>query len=127
MERRWLGKELALAVHAEQLAEHGGTDGLRDAGLLESALARPINLAAYGEPDIAALAACYAAGIAWNHPFLDGNKRTAWVLAITFLYLNGFRLQAEMMEAYRMMLALAAREIEEETFAGWLRGHIHET
>lgn len=123
----WIGRDATLAAHAEQLAEHGGAEGVRDMGLLESALARPVNLASYGDPDIAALAACYAAGIAWNHPFVDGNKRTAWVVAIGFLYLNGYRLKADMVEAYRAMMGLAAKEIGEEDFAGWLRSRIQKT
>lgn len=123
----WIGRDATLAAHAEQLAEHGGAEGMRDMGLLESALARPVNLASYGDPDIAALAACYAAGIAWNHPFVDGNKRTAWVVAIGFLYLNGYRLEADMVEAYRAMMGLAAKEISEEDFAQWLRSRIQKT
>lgn len=123
----WIGRDATLAAHAEQLAEHGGAEGVRDMGLLESALARPINLASYGDPDVAALAACYAAGIAWNHPFVDGNKRTAWVVAVGFLYLNGYRLEADMAEAYRAMMGLAAKEISEEDFAHWLRSRIQKT
>jgi death-on-curing protein len=121
---KWIALDAVLAAHAEQLAEHGGSDGIRDMGLLESALARPLNLAAYGEPDIASLAASYASGIAWNHPFVDGNKRTAWVVAIGFLYLNGFRLEAGMIEAYDAMLGLAAKERGEDEFAAWLRQHL---
>lgn len=124
MPYRWIGQDAALAAHAEQLAEHGGAEGVRDMGLLESALARPINLANRGKTDIADLAACYAAGIAWSHPFVDGNKRTAWVVAIGFLYLNGFRLETHMVEAYGVMMGQAAKEIGEEGFARWLRSCI---
>jgi death-on-curing protein len=126
MEYRWIGPAVALAVHAEQLSEHGGSDGVRDMGLLESALARPLNLVNYGEPDVAALAACYASGIAWNHPFVDGNKRTAFVVAMTFLYLTGFRLEAEMVETYQTMMALALKQIDEEAFASWVRTYLRE-
>src|SRR3546814_13224751 len=90
----WISAEVAMAAHAEQLAEHGGGEGVRDAGLLESAMARPQNLAAYHEPDAAELAAAYAYGIARNHPFVDGNKRTAAVVSETFLVLNGYVLTA---------------------------------
>ncbi len=122
----WLGAELATAVHAEQLAEHGGGEGVRDPGLLESALARPLNLAAYGDPDAAELAAAYAYGIARNHPFVDGNKRTAAVISETFLMLNGHDLGASDAELVVAFLALAAGELTEEELADWFRMHLAE-
>ena len=121
---RWIAPAVALAAHREQLAEHGGGDGLRDLGLLESAMARPPNLAAYAEPDAAALAASYAFGIARNHPFVDGNKRTAAVVSETFLDLNGFRLTATDAELVVAILALAAGELLEDELADWFRQHI---
>jgi len=117
----WLGIPIALAVHDRQLAEHGGGQGLRDAGLLESALARPLNRWSYGEDDRSALAAAYAFGIARNHPFVDGNKRTAWVFARLFLALNGVELRFAPEDAIRTMLALAAGELGENALAGWFR------
>jgi death on curing protein len=117
----WLGAEIAMAIHEEQLAEHGGGAGLRDEGALLSALARPQNLAAYGEPDAAALAASYAFGVARNHPFVDGNKRTAWVLARLFLDLNGKDLEFSAADAVVRMQALAAGEIGEDELAHWFR------
>ncbi len=116
-EPRWLPKDLILAVHDLQLAEHGGARGVGDQGLLESALARPQNLFAYGESDVAALAGAYAFGIARNHPFIDGNKRTAFVACELFLAANGYELAASDEECLAMMLALAAREIDEAEFA----------
>ena len=121
MDYAWLSARDALAIHEEQLAEHGGADGVRDMGLLESALARPRNLLAYGKPDFADLAAAYAAGIARNHPFVDGNKRTAWMLAVVFLDLNGFDLDADVVDALQAMLALAEGRIDESAFAAWMR------
>ena len=121
MDYAWLSARDALAVHEEQLAEHGGADGVRDMGLLESALARARNLLAYGKPDFADLAAAYAAGVARDHPFVDGNKRTAWMLAVVFLDLNGFDLDAEIIDALQAMLALAEGRIDESAFAGWMR------
>lgn len=117
----WLEARDANAVHDRQLAEHGGGVGLRDAGLLESALARPINRWNYGEDDPATLAAAYAFGVARNHPFIDGNKRTAWVLARLFLAVNGHKLKFTSEEAIRMMLALAAGQLEEEVVTRWFR------
>lgn len=111
----------ALAIHEEQLAEHGGADGVRDIGLLESPLARPQDLLAYGKPDFADLAAAYAAGVARNHPFADGNKRTAWMLAVVFLDLNGLDLDADIVDALQAMLALAEGRIDEKAFAAWMR------
>jgi death-on-curing protein len=118
----WLSKALNLAVHDEQLAEHGGGIGVRDSGLLESALARPQNRLAYdARADLPALAAAYAFGLARNHPFVDGNKRTAFVAAELFLDLNGMTLAASDEDCVLTMLRLAAGEIEEEAFADWLR------
>lgn len=121
MDFSWVVSSVVLAIHEEQLAEHGGADGVRDTGLLESALARPRNLLAYGSPDPADLAAAYAAGIARNHPFVDGNKRTAWVVAETFVELNGSEITADDAGTYEAMLALAEGRIEESAFAAWMR------
>jgi death on curing protein len=123
-EPRWLSKDLILEVHNRQLAEHGGGAGVRDEGLLDSALARPQNLFAYGESDLAALAGAYAFGIAKNHPFIDGNKRTAFVACELFLAANGYDLAASDEECLAMMLDLAASEINEAEFAAWLRGNV---
>lgn len=120
----WITLEVALAAHAEQLAEHGGGEGARDLGLLENAMARPQNLAQYGTPDIAELAASYAFGIARNHPFVDGNKRTAAVVSETFLVLNGGTLRASDAELVVAFLALAAGDLSEEELAGWFREHL---
>lgn len=120
-ELRFPGAEIALAVHDRQLAEHGGLAGVRDPGMLESALGRPLNKFNYGESDPFVLAASYAYGIARNHPFVDGNKRTAWVMARLFLKLNGVALAFDKADAIRTMLALAAGELEEDGFANWLR------
>ena len=119
----WLEKALVLAIHERQLAEHGGIGGVRDEGLLESALARPQQLHAYGEPapDLFDLAAALAHGLARNHPFLDGNKRTAHVGYRTFLALNGAALVATDEEKYLTMLALAEGKLSERDFAAWLR------
>lgn len=117
----WLEADLAIAIHDRQLAEHGGQTGLRDRGLLESALARPINQWSYGEGDPAALAAACCFGIARNHPFVDGNKRTAWVLARLFLAVNGHQLQFNAVEAIQTMLALAGGELGEAELADWFR------
>jgi death-on-curing protein len=112
-----------LAVHEEQLAEHGGPSGLRDGGLLESALARPQQIATYGQPDVAALAAAYGFGLARNHPFVDGNKRTAFIAIELFLALNGHELRASDLDCVSTMLALAAGELSEEALACWIRAH----
>ena len=120
----WLGRDLILAIHEEQIAEHGGGEGLRDLGLLESALARPLNLAAYGSPDLAALAAALGYGLARNHPFVDGNKRTAFVAVETFLAPNGLDLTAGDAECVVAMLDLAAGDLPEEGFAAWLRDNL---
>lgn len=117
----WLDAEVALAIHDRQLAEHGGGSGVRDAGLLESALGRPVNQWTYAHADLPALAAAYAYGVARNHPFIDGNKRTAWVLARLFLALNGAELCFDKEDAIRAMIALAAGELEEAELADWFR------
>ncbi len=119
----WLDVAVLRAVHEEQLAEHGGAAGMRDAGLFESAIARPRNLAAYDGPDVAALAAAYGFGIARNHPFVDGNKRTAFVAVELFLALNGFDLAADDAACVLTMLRLAAGELSEDDFADWIRSH----
>jgi death on curing protein len=120
----WIDPAVILAVHDEQLAEHGGAAGVRDAGLLESALARPRNLAHYGQPDACELAAAYAFGLAKNHPFIDGNKRSAFVATELFLMLNGWRLTAGDADCVMVMLRLAAGEVDEASFAQWLRAHV---
>lgn len=122
----WIPIEVVLAIHEDQLARYGGAPGVRDQGLLESALARPLNLAAYGEPDIAALAAAYACGIVRNHPFVDGNKRTGFALLEVFLIRNDWHLDANDIACIRAMLDLAADRLDEETFAGWVRAHLRE-
>jgi death on curing protein len=119
----WLLEAVLLAVHDEQLAEHGGGTGVRDAGALASALARPRNLAAYGAPDVFDCAAAYAVGIARNHPFVDGNKRTAFVAMELFLHLNGRALLADDADAVTTMLGVAAGQVPEATLAQWLREH----
>lgn len=121
---RFLSAELATAVHDRQLAEHGGAVGVKDIGLLGSAISRPINKHGYGEDDLCALAAAYAFGIARNHPFVDGNKRTAWVMARLFLQLNGVSLAFDKGDATRTMIALAAGELAEEAMAEWFRNHV---
>lgn len=120
----WMEKQLALAIHDRQLAEHGGTGGVRDDKLLESALARPQQLYADPAPDLADLAASLAFGLARNHPFVDGNKRTAHVCYRTFLALNGVEFDASDEEKYLTMLALAEGKVTERDFAAWLRRHI---
>lgn len=123
-EWRWVEKDVVLAIHDEQLAEHGGMKGLRDESLLLSALARPQNLTAYGTPDVADLAASYAVGIARNHAFIDGNKRTALVVAAgVFLPLNGYKLTASDGETVRVMLSVADGSMPEEELASWFRTH----
>jgi death-on-curing protein len=120
----WLDAKEALAIHDRQLAEHGGGSGVRDIGLLESALGRPVNQWHYGENDPAALAAAYAFGVARNHPFVDGNKRTAWVLARLFLVINGLVLSYEAADAIRTVLALASGDLSEDELASWFRDHL---
>ena len=124
---KWLRVDAVLAMHRRQIAEHGGDDGVRDIGLLESALARAQNIAAYEpEADIACLAAAYGFGIAKNHPFVDGNKRTALVATRTFLVLNGFTLRATPVDKYTTFLQLAEGSLSEEELANWLRTVISE-
>ncbi|WP_411883240.1 type II toxin-antitoxin system death-on-curing family toxin [Polaromonas sp. YR568] len=120
---RWVDRAVLIAVHEMQLAEHGGGAGIRDAALLDSALSRPLNLAVYGEPDAAALAASYGYGIARNHSFIDGNKRTALVAAELFLRMNGWQLVVSDADCVLTMLAVAAGDITEEEFAAWVRAH----
>ncbi|WP_260581042.1 type II toxin-antitoxin system death-on-curing family toxin [Sphingopyxis sp. PET50] len=120
----WLDVDVALAIHDRQLAEHGGISGVRDQGMLESALARPINQWVYGQESPAWLAAAYAFGIARNHPFGDGNKRTAWVLARLFLRLNGHELRFDPQDAIETVLALAAGTLSEEQLAVWFQEHL---
>lgn len=119
----WLSRQIVLAVHDEQLREHGGASGIRDEGLLESALARPINRAGYSEPDTAELAAIYAIAIARNHPFIDGNKRTAYVAMELFLDLNGFAFVASDADAVITMLNMAAHDIADLDFTLWVRAN----
>lgn len=122
---RWISKRALLLLHDESLAEHGGASGIRDEGLLESALMRPENMLAYEDQrDLATLAAAYAYGLAKNHPFVDGNKRAAFLGAGLFLALNGQRLVAPQADATLQVLALAASEITETAFADWLRAHL---
>ena len=127
MKWRWISKSALLLLHGESLAEHGGGAGLRDEGLLDSALARPQNVLAYASPkappDVATLAASYAVGLAKNHPFVDGNKRAAFLATGLFLYLNGYRLSASQAEATLTVLGVASSDITEEEFAEWLRAH----
>lgn len=127
MSWRWVSKQALVLLHGESLATHGGREGMRDEGLLESALMRPQNIVAYADvgslPDAATLAASYGVGLAKNHPFVDGNKRAAFLAVGLFLYLNGLRLQATQTDATLTMLAVAAGDITEEAFAAWLREH----
>ncbi|QHI99573.1 type II toxin-antitoxin system death-on-curing family toxin [Xylophilus rhododendri] len=120
----WLDEAVLRAVHDEQLAEHGGGAGVRDDGLFQSALARPRNLAQYGQPDAADMAASYGFGIARNHPFVDGNKRTAFVAVELFLALNGFDLGADDADCVLTMLKLASGDLSEADFASWIRSHL---
>ncbi len=117
----WLDVEILIDLHAEQLALFGGPDGIRDQGMLESALGRPLNKFTYGETDLAALAASYALGIARNHPFVDGNKRAAFGAMIVFLGLNGVDFLVPPENATAMILALAAGEVSEESLTRWIR------
>lgn len=122
----WLDAAVLRAVHEEQLAEHGGASGTRDEGLFESALGRPRHLAAYGTPEIADLAAAYGWGLARNPPFVDGNKRTAFVAVELFLALNGAELTADDQDCVLTMLSVAAGSLDEAGFAAWLRGHVQD-
>lgn len=119
----WLSRDALLAAHDEQLAEHGGAAGVRDLNLFESALARPQNLAAYEQPDAARLAASYAFGIAKDRPFIDGNKRTAFVALDAFLALNGFSLETSDADCMIAILRLAEGELDEAALADWVRKH----
>jgi death-on-curing protein len=118
---RWVDRKVLVLLHDESLAMHGGASGIRDEGLLDSALARDPNLAAYGEPDFAELATSYAHGLAKNQPFVDGNKRVAFLSVGLFLGLNGYRLTASQAEATVAVFGLAAGDLDEPTFAAWLR------
>jgi death-on-curing protein len=122
----WLLEETVMAIHHRQISEHGGSEGLRDEGLLASALARPQNVLAHAQPppELAALAAAYAYGIARNHPFVDGNKRTALVAARTLLLLNAVNLEANQDEKYLTFLQLAQGTLTEEQLADWIRKRI---
>ena len=121
---RWIDARVVLAIHDRQLAEHGGADGIRDGGAIESALARPTNLAAYGNPDAAELAAAYIYGLAKNHGFIDGNKRTAWVTGRVFLADNGLALDFAPLDAIQVMEGVAAGRITETELALWLRSRL---
>ena len=120
----WLDPEILLTAHDEQLAEHRGASGIRDKGLFESALARPQDLATYGEPDAAALAASYAYGLAKNHAFVDGNKRISLIALEYFLALNGFELAADDSQCVLVILSVASEAFSEEELAGWIRKHL---
>lgn len=120
----WILESVVHAIHDEQLAEHGGLQGVHDITLLQSALARPQNLAGYDQPDIAQLAASYGYGISRNHPFLDGNKRTAFVVVELFLIMNGHELIADDASCVLTMLDVASGEITEEAFTSWIRNHL---
>jgi death-on-curing protein len=126
-EWKWVSRQVLEAVHERQIAEHGGGVGLRDENALESALSRPLNLALYGEPDAAELAASLAFGLAKNHPFVDGNKRSAWVGARLFLRLNGVNLMFNRAEATVMVQQLAAGQLTEGEVAQWFRQRIETT
>lgn len=121
---RWVALPVVLAIHDRQVAEHGGASGVRDSGAIESALARPMNLSAYGDPDAAELAAAYAFGLARNHGFVDGNKRTAWVTARVFLADNNQSLEFDPFDAVRIMEQVAGGEINESELADWFRSRI---
>ena len=127
MNWRWIDKRLLLLLHDESLSMHGGASGRRDEGLLDSALARPLNIVAYGEPDVADLAAAYGFGLAKNHPFIDGNKRTAFLAVGLFLRLNGQRLVASQTDATLTMLQVAGSELSEPALADWLRKNMAAT
>ncbi len=123
MKWRWLRQDVVLAIHAEQITEHGGRPGIRDSGLLSSAVARPQNKKAYGAPSVFDLAAAYAIGIILTHPFVDGNKRTGFLAAYVFLEINGWELAVSEAEAVDVVLALATKEIDEAGFSSWLKDH----
>lgn len=119
----WLTRQLILAIHDEQLAEHGGSAGVRDEGLLESALTRPLNRAGYGEPDLSELAAVYAIGLVRNHPFIDGNKRTGFAALFMFLALNGADFEPPEVDATIAVLRLASGDLNDDDFIAWVRSH----
>jgi death-on-curing protein len=121
---KWVSVPVALSIHSAQLAEHGGADGVRDLGLLESAMARPQHLASFGTPSLCELAASYGFGIARNHPFADGNKRTAFVVCLLFLAKNGLDLTATDADCIGVFWALAAGELTEAELAGWITAHV---
>lgn len=121
---KWINHQVLLLLHDESLAEHGGASGLRDQGLLESALARPLNLALYETPDVADLAAAYGVGLAKNHAFVDGNKRAAFLGVGLFLALNGYRLSATQAEATLVVLSVASGSLLEADFANWIRKNL---
>jgi death on curing protein len=124
----WVTKAVVLAIHEEQIAEHGGLNGVRDIATLESALARPQQLQAYGDqPDIAALGAAYGFGVARSQAFIDGNKRTSYVVTTAFLLLNGYDLTADEMSRLQIWERLGEGSLSEEEFAGWLRANIKKT
>jgi death-on-curing protein len=120
----WIDEALVLAIHDRQLVEHGGAEGLRDEGLFLSALARPLNHLAYAKADIVELAAMYTAGIVRNHPFVDGNKRTGFVIGVLFLELNGYRFKASEESAAQAVIDLAAGTMDEEGYSAFLREHV---
>jgi death on curing protein len=122
---KWVNRRVLLLLHEESLAEHGGAPGLRDGGLLDSALARPFNLALYEQLDVAGLTASYGVGLAKNHAFVDGNKRAAFLAVGLFLAANGFRLRATQADATLTVIDVAAGVMDEATFANWIRNHIH--
>ncbi len=121
---QWIDPHIVRTIHKSQIARHGGLDGVRDAGLIESALGRPQNLAAYGDPDAADLAAAYACGIAKNHGFLDGNKRTALVVALLFLAENGFDTKVDQLDVVRLMESVADGTMDEAAAADWFRSRL---
>ena len=121
---RWVNRQVLLLLHEESLAEHGGAPGLRDGGLLDSALARPLNLALYDDPDVADLAAAYGVGLAKNHAFVDGKKGAAFLVLGMFLALNGHRLRDTQVEPTLTMLAVAAGDINEKVLSQWIRDHM---
>ena len=123
---RWVASSVVRAIHDRQIADHGGADGIRDPGAIDSALARPVNLAAHGKPDAADLAAAYIYGLAMNHGFIDGNKRTAWVTARLFLADNGRRLHFDPLDAIRVMEGVSAGRIDEPKLADWLRSRLRD-
>jgi death-on-curing protein len=119
----WVLREVVFLAHEQSLARFGGSAGLRDEGLLDSALGKPVNLFAYGQPTIFELAGSYAFGLVKNHPFIDGNKRAGFIVALTFLQINGWRLEASEVDATLRTLALAAGEMSEAAYADWLKAN----